>query len=441
MRTKFSWLALALVAAVYAPQVWSQAPDKPRFSGLREINSPPTPDPMQVIAIVRGQVIDGLGGEPIPAGVVLIKGNKIAAVGAADEVGVPAGAVVINAAGKSVLPGLVDSHFHTASGDTINTLPPLFLSHGVTTARDPGRPIDVYDRFKDGKRPAPRLFLTGPHYDQPPFAWPDNAVGILSETDAERKTQEFVSQGGSGIKVYYRLPLRELRATSATAHSLGIPVTAHLELVDADLAIAAGLDGIEHITSLGTVLAETEIAERFRESVYNDNEARKDGRYRLWASLGESLPARGKRLIELMAEQGTYLSPTLATFERRAGEGVTEYQVRGFENMLKVVGLCHSRGVDVVTGSHTWSKYVPMGLAFQREMELLHEAGLSTMDVIRCSTSVNAEFLGCSDRVGSLETGKLADIVIVDGDPLGNIAAMRNVWRVMQNGNWVSPSN
>lgn len=441
MRTKFGWLTLIVFIAVSAPLLRSQEVSQPRFSGLREVNPPAMPNPEQVIAIVNGQVIDGMGGKPIAGGIVVVRGHKIAAVGNATEVHVPSDAVVFDAAGKSVLPGLVDSHFHTASGDTINTLPPLFLSRGVTTARDPGRPIEVYDRFKDGQRQAARLFLTGPHYDQPPFAWPDNAVGILSETDAARKTQQYAEQGGTGIKVYYRLPLRELRATCAAAHSLGVPVTAHLELVDADLAIAAGLDGIEHITSLGTVLADTEIAERFRESVYNDNEARKDGRYRLWASLSEALPPRGERLSQLMAEQGTYLSPTLATFERRAGEGVKEYEARGFENMLKVVGLCHRHGVHVVTGSHTWSKYVPMGLAFQREMELLHECGLSTMDVIRSSTLVNAQFLGCGDRVGSLEAGKLADIVIVDGDPLDDIASMRNVWRVMQNGNWISPSN
>ncbi|GAB5406337.1 MAG: amidohydrolase family protein [Aureliella sp.] len=426
-----------LLASTYS-DVHAQTDAKPRFTGLQEFNPPAAPADDQVIVIRGGNLVDVTRSRVIADAVVVVRGKKIVAAGDAATVDIPDGAKVIEAAGKTILPGLVDSHFHTATGETINSLPPLFLRHGVTTARDPGRPIDVYNVYKDDSRIAPRLFLTGPHYDQPPFAWPDNAIGIRDEKHAAEATRRFVRQGGTGVKVYYRLPLRELRATCSAAHALGIPVTAHLELVDADLAIAAGLDGIEHITSLGTVLASNEIAERFRESVYQDNNARKEGRYRLWASLTDAPSPRKQRLIELMADQGVFLSPTLATFERQAGsEGVTEYQVAGFANMLKLVGECHRGGVRVVTGSHTWSKYVPMGLAFQREMELLAKSGLSNMDVLRSSTIINAQFLGCSDRLGSLEPGKLADLVIVDGDPIEDISAMRNINRVMQNGNWI----
>ncbi len=439
--TLAAWTTVAVVAFASC-EAQAQTGVVPRFQGLAEFNPPATPSDNQVIAIRGGRLVDVIGSTSIEDSVVVIKGNKIFAAGKATDTPIPEGAEIVDATGQTILPGLVDSHFHTATGDSIQTLPPLFLRHGVTTARDPGRPIDVYNGYKDSSRVAPRLFLTGPHYDQPPFAWPDNAIGIRDEKHASDATREFVRQGGSGVKVYYRLPLRELRATCSTAHALGIPVTAHLELVDADLAIAAGLDGIEHITSLGTVLASSEVAERFRESVYQDNSARKEGRYRLWASLKDGPSPQKQRLIRLMAEQDVYLSPTLATFERQAGDdGVTEYQVAGFANMLKVVGECHRGGVQVVTGSHTWSKYVPIGLAFQREMELLVQCGLSNIDAIRSSTIINAQFLGCSDRLGSLEPGKLADIVIVSGDPLQDISAMRNVERVMQNGNWIETEN
>ncbi len=439
-RASCEFRILAVVSVVLS--VFSFAPNLPAedFSGLREINPPASPDESRVVAIVGGTLIDGTGSDPIADSVVIVRGDKIEAAGSRATIEIPAEATQFDAVGLTVLPGLIDAHFHTATGESILSIPPLFLSHGVTTARDPGRPIDVYDPYRTGKLQAPRLFLTGPHYDQEPPAWPLNAIVIRDEAHARQATQDYVRQGATGIKVYYRLPLAEIKATCETAHALGIPVTAHLELVDADQAILAGLDGIEHITSFGTVLAGREIADEFRTAVNDDNAARQDGRYRLWATLNLEDSPQADKLLKLIVEKGVVVSPTLATFERRAGDkNVQEFQAAGFANMLKFVGMCHRAGATVVTGSHTWSPKVDLGWAYQREMELLIECGLSPMDVIKASTINNAKFLGCADRLGSIEAGKRADLVFVEGDPLRDIKAMYDVRRVMQNGHWIEP--
>lgn len=431
-----AWVATALFAASAAV---ADEPLPRKFFGLKELNPPADPQPAETQAVVGATLIDGRGGLPIPDATVVWRGSKIVAAGPRATVAIPGDASVMNVAGLTILPGLIDAHFHTSDEPAnIRNTPPLFLSHGVTTLREPGRPIAVYDPVFKAEAPMPRLFLTGPHFDQSPPAWPNNAVIIPSPDEARKAVDRYVAQGASAIKVYYRLPLDSIEATCAQAHQHRIPVTAHLELVDADAAIRAGLDGIEHVTSFGTLLAEPQAAEEFRQAVARDNEARQNGRYRLWADLDLDRSPRVAPLIKLMVERRIWFCPTLATFERRDGDrGAGLHHVRGFENMLKFVGLCHRAGVPIVVGSHTFASHAEFGWAYQRELELLVEAGLSPLAAIAAGTGENARFLGCAERLGTIEPGRQADLVLVSGEPHADIKAMYKVRNVILNGNWV----
>ena len=178
-------------------------------------------------------------------------------------------------------------------------------------------------------------------------------------------------------------------------------------------------------------------AEKYRQAVLADNAARREGRYEVWNKADLDGP-RARAVISLLAGRGTFLSPTLAVFERRAGDkDTTDVHVNGFKNMQEFTVRAWRAGVRVVVGSHSAVPHAERGWAYQRELELLVEAGLTPMEAIVSGTSRNARFFRVEERLGSVEPGKLADLQLVEGDPLANISAMRNVRRVMLGGVWV----
>lgn len=401
---------------------------------VREVNQVTAPPTAATTAIIGATLIDGRGGAPLTNAVVLVRGAKIVAAGARGAVVVPPGAEVIEAKGLTVLPGLIDAHFHLDGDDG---LPTLFLKHGVTAVRDPGQWIEAYDGVRQSGQALPRLFLAGPHLDTWPPAYPADSIIVRDAAETRLAVNRFIDQGASVIKVYFRLPLELIRVAVETAHRRGVPVTAHLEIVDAADALRAGVDGIEHITSFGTTLLPLRAAEGYRQAVLADNNARREGRYKTWSEVNLSHP-RVSALLELITQRGSFLSPTLAVFERRAGDkDATEMHARAFGQMLKFVGLAKRQGARIVVGSHSSVPYAERGWAYQREMELLVESGLTPLAAITAATLENARFFRVADRLGSIEAGKLADLVLVAGDPSKDITAMRGVRGVMLNGHWV----
>ncbi|MGH9628142.1 MAG: amidohydrolase family protein [Bryobacteraceae bacterium] len=362
----------------------------------------------------------------------MVEGERIVAAGPRDSVSPPAGET-FDASGLTLLPGLIDAHYHRGS----LKLPNMFLNNGVTSVRDPGAWNQSYDPVKELGLPIPRLFLTGPHLDTAPPAYPQNSLLVNDPEEARAVVHRLVDEGATALKVYFRLPLATIRAVCEAAHQRNIPVTAHLEIVRADDAIEAGLDGIEHVTSVGTAIADPMEAEKFRQAVTADNNARREGRYELWSKIDLESPRVG-RLINLMMRRGVFFSPNLAIFERRAGErGATEMHAKACENMRRFTGMASKAGVRVVVGSHSNVPYAETGWAYQREMELMVESGMTPMEVITGATLDNAKFFRAEARIGSIEPGKLADLVLIEGDVLSDISSMRRVRRVMLNGVWI----
>ncbi len=425
-------IVVALVVVCFATGVSGQSRKKP--PAIREVNTVAAPKGVAPIAVVGATLVDGRGGPPVRDAVVVIRGDRIVAAGARTSVRVPAGADIVDAKGMSVVPGLLDAHFHIDGDDP---LPGMYLKHGVTSVRDPGQWIEAYDTARKMEAPVPRLFLCGPHLDGVNPAYPTDSYVVRDEEEASQAVNRFADQGASAIKCYFRLPLGLIKVVVREAHARGIPVMCHLEIVAATDAIRAGVDGIEHVTSFGTSLIPLRDAEKYRQAMLLDNNARQEGRYAMWSAMDlDSPPA--KEALDLVVKRQTFVSPTLAVFERRAGDKeTTDVHVKGFSMMEEFVRRANRAGARIVVGSHSHVPHAEEGWAYQRELELLVECGLTPTQAIVAGTMQNARYFGVADRLGSVEAGKLADLVLVEGDPTTDIADMRRVKRVMLNGVWV----
>ena len=412
------------------------------------------------------RIIDGGGAAPIEKGRIVIERDRIARVGPAATVGIPAGAETIDLSGRTVIPGLIDLHFHIENDPKLALRQ---LSNGVTAFRDPGQWDEQFVELRrmiaaDGI-PGPRIFTTGPHIDGEGPAYPADSVVARDAEEARRHAELSVQRGASALKIYYRLPFASAKAVIDVCHAHHIPCTAHLELLDARELIAAGLDGIEHVTSFGVSLVPRREAEAYRQAVLQNNDARRDGRYRLFSGADLDGP-EAQALYAVLRERKPFLDATLAVYERRppsppAPSGVggtrppsptgigatgapdgaqpdlTAMRVAGFAKMKQLTRRAAREGARLVVGGHTEVPFAGRGEAPWREMELLVESGFSPLEAITAATTTAAAFLFRGSELGSLRAGFKADLVVLRGEPDRDVAAIRTVDRVMVAGRWI----
>jgi imidazolonepropionase-like amidohydrolase len=409
----------------------------------------------RLLVLDNVRIIDGGGAAPIENGRIVIEGERIARVGPAAAIDVPAGAETVDLSGGTVIPGLIDLHFHIENDPMLALRQ---LSHGVTSFRDPGQWDEKFDELRrmiaaDGI-PGPRIFTTGPHIDGEGPAYPADSVVARDAEEARRHAELSVQRGASALKIYYRLPFASAKTVIDVCDARRIPCTAHLELLDARELIAAGLHGIEHVTSFGVSLLPRKEAEAYRQAVLKDNDARRDGRYRLFSEVDLDGP-QAEALYTVLRARKPFLDPTLAVFERRppspTGAGAiisaqpaagaqpdpTPMRVAGFARMKQFTRRAAREGARVVVGGHTEVPFATRGEAPWREMELLVESGFSPLEAISAATTTAAAFLYRSNQLGSLRAGFNADLVVLRGQPDRNIAAVRAVDKVMVAGRWI----
>ena len=403
-------------------------------------------------------VIDGTGG-PARAGLtVVVTGERVSAVGAADDVLIPPGAEIIDASGRFLIPGLWDMHVHLGGFDRGARAGPALIAHGVTGVRDMASPLQeilaLRDRWQTASPSGPRLIAAGPILQGPlPFELP--LIRSVATPDEARDVVDDLHRAGVDfIKVGDTVPPGAYRAVVERARRRGLPVAGHLPVgtpaVDAALV---GQRSIEHFGSArfhGLLLAsssdEGPLTSRVQEllDAARRGEATADAdlfRADLTEPLADSFsPDRAAALFRTFVDHGVAQVPTLV-----AVRGVWDAQASGFnerdrrtadrlwDRYGEMIRLMRDTGVTILAGTDQ----EPDGDSLHRELELLVEAGLSPAEAIVAATGQAAGFLGLLDDLGTVEAGKRANLVLLDADPLADITNTRRIAAVIVGGSFL----
>ncbi|MGN6183145.1 MAG: amidohydrolase family protein [Thermoanaerobaculia bacterium] len=399
------------------------------------------------LTIVNARVFDPRSGTLSQPTAINIEGERIVSVGAAQQ-----GNETIDAKGNVVLPGLWDMHTHLGSDDGL-----LNIAAGITSVRDLGNDSDfvlaLKRDFDNGNAIGPRVVLAGLVDGPGPFQGPTNMLAG-NEEDAIKVVDFFAAHHYEGLKIYSSVKPELVPVLTKRAHEYGMRVSGHIPAgMRATDAIDAGYDEIQHanmlllnfmpdVTDTRTPARFTEVGKRAADLDLKSDEV--------------------QAFIRKMRDRGIVSDPTVAIFETmftarprsvspsyasvidrmppqvRRGfltgglpvDETTDAKYKAsFQKMLDLVAELHRSGVKIVAGTDALA-----GFSLHRELELYAKAGISNADVLRIATLTPAEILHREKDLGTIEPGKLADLVIVNGDPLANISDVRKVETVVKGG-------
>ena len=424
--------------------------DEAEFARLADRIAPPR---HHKLALIGGTLVDGTGRPAVSDSTVVLDGDRIIAVGRRSEIKIPPDTETMDVTGKTILPGLWDMHLHSfTTGWVVGE-----LAGGITTARDCGSQFEfitaVRDAIHTGHGLGPRLLLAGTMDTSGEPTEGEMELRVLSPEDARQAVRRYHDAGFEQSKVFEDMTPDLLRIVTEESHRLNMAVTGHLpaELTPFQ-AIEAGMNGIEHTMNVlpafvpkGTVPPADVLG---------------IDKLELLALQVDLSSGQFKDAVQFFTEHKTVLDPTLVIGERYGHSNTTPMQTfqpgvdkmpselarplkalglppasaevweRAFDKELQIVGALHKAGVTIVAGSDA---RIP-GHEFYRELELLAKAGLTPMEAIQSATIVPARVMKLDKELGTIQPGKRADLIIVDGNPVENISEIRKVKTVMKGG-------
>jgi imidazolonepropionase-like amidohydrolase len=398
-------------------------------------------------AIVGARLIDGTGGPALEDSVVLVNGDRITAAGPRARVTVPNGATVIDAKGKSLIPGLVDAHYHLNKPlDEIKRMFLVSLAWGVTTFRSVGsdrrEAVLLYHAVQRGEVPGPRVYTAGQGFlhDLPSPGYPANTPRTTEEARAQ--VRDLKAQQVNFVKIWMRdthLPPDIVSAIIDEAKKQGLAMVVHVTEQSTLHQIAdQGVTDIMHEPLDKPITPELIAYIKSKKLTFVPTIANSEAGY-YYVEHPEILKlpprldgfyTRGRaRFLDPGYRKTTLEDPKLAA--RKA-------QVKA---MLPFVKAMYDNGVRLITGTDGGStgETTPIGYATHREVQLFVEAGLPPLAAIRAATLDAARLLERTENpsYGSIQAGKFADLVLLNGDPTADIDNIDKIDRVMQAGKWV----
>jgi len=437
----------------------------------------------QSLVIWHVTVIDATGHAAQPDMTVMIDQHRIVAIVPSKAAHFPKNAQIVDGVGKFLIPGLWDMHVHGASDARAPWSHLLFLANGVVGVRDMAGPPDAR-AWRAGQvssaDPSPTIYLGSPIVDGPNPVWPDSIVAV-DEAQGRQTVDEQQQRGADFIKVYSRLPRNAYFAIADEANKRGIPFEGHVpELVTAAEASNSGQRSIEHLTRVADACSRDESAidsdlqrftELFRKPDATMGQKVDAGRniillnMRTVASFDE---ATSQTLFALFVKNGTWQCPTLTLLRAQIDDPLPADDPRlkylskdmrakwdagyyrhfppepraamakltkaEFDESMRIVGLMYRAGVPLLAGTDAMNPECFPGFSIHDELALLVNAGLPSLAALQTATRNAAQFMGQLDRRGTIEVGKIADLVLLDADPLADIHNTRTVRAVVLNG-------
>ena len=424
------------------------------------------------LAITNVTVIDGTDARPRPAMTILVANGKITAVERSNRLKLPAHVRRFDAAGKFAIPGLWDMHVHIWDK---NMLFPAYIANGITGVRDMGTSLEAWVQWKnainDGSLLGPRAVISGHILDGfQPFFYFFTRVTTPAEA---RDTVAKLAQGGADfIKVYERLSREVYFAIADAAKSQRLPFAGHVPVsVRVSEGSDAGQRSMEHLAGIALEASRDEASLRARASAALQAGLRpgvpKDSiaiyirlAYKLTRTTSTDSydPAKAAAIFKRFRANSTWQVPTLVVLQddqnaartARLNEQVQYFPeyVRGmvitsdssksvFERDVAIVGAMKKAGVRILAGSDAPNPNSAPGFGLHEELELLVRAGFTPLEALQSATRDAAEFLGIADTVGTIAKGKVADLVLLERNPLADIRNTRSIAAVVVRGKLV----
>ncbi|HWZ42556.1 MAG TPA: amidohydrolase family protein [Candidatus Saccharimonadales bacterium] len=418
------------------------------------------------LVIHHVNIIDTAGGPVQPDMSVLIQGDRIARIGKTARMKIPAGAQIMDAHGKFLVPGLWDMHVHVIFGDWIpggkEVSLPLFVANGVTGVRDMGGDLDTLLQWRKeistGTLIGPRMVIAGPMLDGPKSRFP-SSLSIASPEEGRKAVDDLKAKGVDFIKVQSFIQHDAYLAVADECKKQKLTLAGHVpDAVRAAETVAAGQKSIEHLTGVfeGCSTAEDEFLKgpkgpkRFLDTYDQERCSAliaKFARHHTW-QVPTLVWERGQWLIDdIDYSRDPQLKYAPQSWQKKSWPAFTKgilsdlatdevsARRRFVKKELEVIGAMQRAGVPLLAGTDTAAGVdVLPGFSLHTEMEYMVEAGLSPMEALQTATLNPAKFLGLQKDLGSVTQGKLANLVLLDANPLQDIRNTRKISAVVLNG-------